>query len=75
MFYGLPLKCTIRIFTEAGDLVKVIEHEGSGDHPWGDIEQEYQATEVGQIVVSGLYIAHIQTPDGQSTVRKFIVVR
>jgi hypothetical protein len=77
MFYGLPLKCTIRIFTEAGDLIRVIEHEGSGDHPWGEkgIEQTYLATDVGQIVVSGLYIAHIETPDGQSTVRKFIVVR
>jgi hypothetical protein len=75
MFYGLPLKCTIRIFTEAGDLLKVIEHDGSGDHPWGDIAQEYQATEIGQIVVSGIYIAHIETPEGESTIRKFVVVR
>jgi hypothetical protein len=75
MFFNVPSTCTIRIFTETGDLVKVIEHEGAGDKEWGDIPQEHQATDVGQLVVSGLYIAHIETPDGQSTVRKFVVVR
>jgi hypothetical protein len=75
MFFNVPSVCTIRIFTETGDLVRVIEHEGAGDTPWGSLEQEWQATDIGQIVVSGLYIAHIETPDGQSTVRKFVVVR
>jgi len=75
IFFNVPSKCTIRIFTEGGDLVKTIEHEGSGDAPWGDIPQEHLATDIGQIVVSGIYIAHIETPDGQSTIRKFIVVR
>jgi hypothetical protein len=75
VFFNVPSKCTIRIFTETGDLVRTIEHEGSGDAPWGTIPQEHSATEIGQIVVSGIYIAHIQTPDGKSTVRKFVVVR
>jgi hypothetical protein len=75
MFFNVPSVCTIRIFTETGDLVRVIEHEGGGDKPWGDIPQEHQATDIGQIVVSGIYIAHIETPDGASTVRKFVVVR
>ena len=75
VFFNVPSECTIRIFTETGDLVRTIEHEGSGDAPWGNIPQEHSATEIGQIVVSGIYIAHIQTPDGKSTVRKFVVVR
>jgi hypothetical protein len=75
MFFNVPSTCTIRIFTETGDLVKVIEHVGAGDKEWGDIPQEHQATDIGQIVTSGLYIAHIETPDGSSTVRKFVVVR
>ena len=29
----------------------------------------------GQIVTSGLYIAHIETPDGYSVFRKFVIVR
>jgi len=75
MFFNVPSVCTIRIFTESGDLVKVIEHEGGGDKPWGDLPQEHQATDIGQIIVSGIYIAHIETPDGASTIRKFVVVR
>lgn len=75
LFLNVPSKCTIRIFTESGDLVKVIDHEGSGDASWGNIPEEHSATETGQIVVSGIYIAFIETPDGKSTIRKFIIVR
>jgi hypothetical protein len=75
LFLNVPSVCTIRIFTESGDLVKVINHEGSGDASWGDIPQEYSATEMGQIVSSGIYIAHIETLDGSSTTRKFLIVR
>ena len=75
MFFGLPEQCTIRIFTESGDLVKTIEHLGSGDEPWGKVEFEWQTTDDGQLVVSGIYIAHIETPDGKSVIKKFVVVR
>ena len=75
LFLNVPSVCTIRIFTESGDLIKVIEHNGSGDASWGDIEAEHSATETGQIVVSGLYIAQIETPDGNSAIRKFVIVR
>lgn len=76
MFMNLPPECTIRIYTESGDLVKTIEHtDGSGDEPWGDIPDEHSVTETGQIIVSGLYIAHIETPSGESNIVKFAVVR
>ncbi len=75
MFLNVPSFCTIRIFTERGDLVKTIEHAGSGDASWGDIPAQHMATETGQMVVSGIYIAKIETPDGQSTIRKFVIVR
>ena len=69
-FFGLPAICTIKIFTERGDLVTVIEHtNGSADDYW------HQETESRQIIVSGLYIAYFETPDGESTFRKFIVIR
>jgi hypothetical protein len=69
-FYGLPKICTIKIFTERGDLVKVIEHTNlTGDDYW------HQETESRQIVVSGLYIAYFETPSGESTFRKFIIIR
>jgi len=70
MFLNLPGECTIRIYTERGDLIKTIEHtNGSGDEAWNLV------TKYRQVVVSGIYLAHIETPDGRSTYRKFIVIR
>jgi len=83
-FYGLPGFCTIRIYTERGDLVETIDHQdGSGDELWSSI------TEARQIIVSGLYIAHIEVTrnitdeetgevfyrKGEQTYRKFVVIR
>ena len=83
-FFGLPPYCTIRIFTETGDLIQTINHtNGSGDERWNSL------TSSGQIVVSGLYIAYFEvTQDysdpqtnqvifkkGQNIYRKFIVIR
>ncbi|MBN2012697.1 hypothetical protein JW960_25435 [candidate division KSB1 bacterium] len=76
VFYELPPVCTITIYTESGDLVRTIEHtNGSGDEAWGVLSEQWMASEVGQVVVSGLYIAHIETPDGQSVNRKIVIVR
>jgi len=83
-FFGLPPKCTIRIYTERGDLVETIEHtDGSGDELWNSL------TSSGQVIVSGLYVVHFQVTEdvvdpetgqlkvrrGESAFRKFIVVR
>ncbi len=70
MFLDIPPVCTIRIFTERGDLIETIEHtDGSGDEAWNSI------TKHRQVVVSGIYLAHFETPEGESTYRKFIVIR
>ncbi|MBH09060.1 MAG: hypothetical protein CMG74_01685 [Candidatus Marinimicrobia bacterium] len=70
MFLDIPAKCTIRIFTERGDLVDTIEHtDGSGDEAWNSI------TLSRQIIVSGLYIAHFDMGSDGSTIRKFTVIR
>ncbi|HDQ45173.1 MAG TPA: hypothetical protein ENN17_06730 [bacterium] len=83
-FFGLPPKCTIRIYTERGDLIKTIHHtDQTGDELWDC------TTESKQIIVSGLYIAHFEITEdtydsetgamlfrkGQQTFRKFIVIR
>ena len=69
-FYDIPGVCTIRIYTERGDLIKTIEHtDNSGDESWDSI------TKYRQVVSSGIYIAHFETPEGQTTFRKFIVIR
>ena len=83
-FFGLPPKCSIKILTERGDLIKSISHtDGSGDELWDCI------TSSRQIVVSGLYIAYFEVTEnvideitgdtifkkGDNTFRKFIVIR
>ncbi len=69
-FFGLPPVCTIRIYTERGDLINTIEHtNGSGDEFWESV------TSSRQIIVSGVYVAHFETPDGGAAIRKFIVIR
>ncbi len=70
MFYGIPGICTIKIYTERGDLIETLEHDdGSGDHSWESI------TQYRQVVVSGIYIAVIMTPEGEKTIRKFVIIR
>lgn len=70
-FFGIPGKCTIKIFTELGELVNTIEHnDGSGDAYWNCI------TSSGQIVVSGLYIALVTNDEtGEKKITKFVVIR
>ncbi len=70
-FYNIPGQCTIKIYTELGELIKTIEHtNGSGDEFW------YQVTSSNQIVVSGIYIAVItDTKTGEKHIAKFAVIR
>lgn len=70
-FYNIPGRCTIKIYTELGELIKTIEHtDGSGDEFW------YSVTSSNQIVVSGIYIAVITDDDtGEKHIAKFAVIR
>ena len=82
MFMDIPGYCTIKIYSESGDLVKTLYHtDGSGDESWGRLTEEHSANDSGQLIVSGIYIAVIEetdtngTPTGNSTALKFVVVR
>jgi len=76
MFMELPPICTISIYSESGDLIKTLYHtDGSGDEPWGIASEQHLVSETGQVIVSGIYIAHIETPDGASVNLKFLVIR
>lgn len=69
LFVGLPGKCTIRIFTVSGDLVKTIYHDsGLGSEEWN------QVTDSNQFIVSGIYIAHVESDLGNEII-KFVVIR
>jgi len=57
-FYELPPFCTVKIFTERGDLIWETEHiDGSGDELWDSL------TSSGQIVVSGVYILYVEVTE------------
>lgn len=77
-FFNLPGDCTIRIYTFTGDLVKTIEHDdGSGDEAWTNpTGEQYQVTEAGQHISSGLYIAHIVDNVTEESINiKFVIIR
>ncbi len=73
-FYNLPDSCTIKIFTENGDLVIAHKHGGGsgaavGSWTWDMLSSNQQA------VYSGVYIAVFQTADGRMSYQKFLIVR
>ena len=74
-FFNLPIKCTLKIFTETGDLITTIQHYGTADEEWD------QRTDENQYVTSGIYILAVsdaQSIDGKSLDNqfvKFIIVR
>ncbi|MCX6150493.1 MAG: hypothetical protein NTX22_08235 [Ignavibacteriales bacterium] len=74
-FFNLPYKCTLRIFTETGDLIKIIEHQGTADEEWN------QRTDNNQYITAGIYILAVtgcQSVDGNNLddqFVKFVLVR
>jgi hypothetical protein len=69
LFVNLPVKCTLKIFTETGDLVRSIEHYGTADHEWD------QRTDDNQYVTSGIYVLAVtecQGLNGESLDNQFV---
>jgi len=71
-FMGLPrTRCTITIWTLAGDRVAILDHDGSngsGQAAWNLV------TRNGQEAASGVYLFTVQSSLGNSTGR-FVVIR
>ncbi len=74
-FRNLPqCRCTVRIFTIAGDLVQTLYHDGSGGAGtlcWNLLSRN------GQDVTSGVYVYAVEPDDTQfsRTIGKFVVIR
>lgn len=69
-FMGLPARCTIRIYTVAGDLVRTLEHSDVeyGAEPW-DLTGDSHVQ-----VASGIYFYHIDAPGIGEKIGKFAVL-
>jgi len=63
-FMNLPSKCTIRIYSIDGDLVREIEHDVPGDFPQSSHERWDLITRNTQMVVSGIYYYSIESDLG-----------
>ena len=75
LFVNLPVKCTLSIYTETGDIVKQWDHYGKADDEWD------QRTENNQYVASGIYILAVTSSEGLNGQKlpdqfvKFVIVR
>ncbi len=70
-FYGLPAKCTIRIFSYSGNLIETIEH----DEPIYSTRQPFlKVTKNGQSMAAGIYFYVATTPEGDQAEGKFIII-
>jgi hypothetical protein len=71
MFYNIPGNCTIKIYSELGELINTITHtDGSGDQAWESV------TSSKQVLVSGIYIAVItDNTNGNKIISKFAIIR
>jgi hypothetical protein len=68
-FTHLPDRCTIRIYTLAGDLVKVIEHSnGAGTEDWDMLNKDQMG------IVPGVYFYHVDSKYGEK-LGKFAVIK
>jgi len=68
-FKGVPEKCTIRIYTLAGDLVRTIDHTDGTGEVWWDLLSDNR-----QQVASGVYLFHVESEAGEFLGR-FAVVK
>ena len=71
-FINLPAKCTIRIYTVSGNLVKSLQHDAeidNGQMPWDLVSKD------GMDISFGIYIFHVDAPGIGEKIGKFAVVK
>ena len=74
-FINIPSGSTVRIFTSAGDLLRVLTQDpnssvggATGELPW-DLKND-----AGNTVVSGIYLYTVQPPDGRTPKKGHFVI-
>ncbi|MCH7948103.1 MAG: hypothetical protein IIC66_09935, partial [candidate division Zixibacteria bacterium] len=73
-FANLPPKCTIRIYSLDGDLIRELSHDVSPSDPTFSHAQWDLITRNRQIIVSSLYYWSVEMPDGSTQIGKFVVI-
>lgn len=71
-FDHLPMQCTIRIYTQAGELVKILDHNSTMD----DGKQFWDLLSKDNMEVAyGLYFFHVDAPGIGEKVGKFVIIK
>lgn len=73
-FGNLPPKCTIRIFSIDGDLIRELTHDVAPGDPTSSHNEWDLITRNRQIVVSGLYYWSVEFPDGSTQIGKLVIL-
>ncbi|MGD8921934.1 MAG: hypothetical protein PVH24_01705 [Candidatus Zixiibacteriota bacterium] len=73
-FANLPAKCTIRIYTLDGDLVREIVHDMDPADPMASHDEWDLITRNTQMVVSGIYYWTVEDPNGNTQVGKQVII-
>lgn len=73
-FVQIPEKCIIRIYSLAGDLVAVLDHDYPSKSATKYAESWNLVTRNIQMIASGIYLFSVETPTGKSFVGKFVVI-
>jgi hypothetical protein len=73
-FTHLPAKCKIRIYSIAGDLVRVLQHDSNIDDNDGT-EKWDLLTPYLKRVASGIYIYHVDAPGIGTKIGKFAIIK
>ena len=71
-FANLPAKCTINIYTMAGELVRSLEHSSSIEN---GIEYWDLTTSDNFPVSFGMYIFHVKSENGNESTGRFAVIK
>jgi hypothetical protein len=73
-FANLPPKCTIRIFSLDGDLVRQVDHDMDPSDPNASHDTWDMITRNTQLVVSGLYYWTVEAADGETQIGKLVII-
>ena len=71
-FIHLPNKCTIKVYTISGNLVKTLIHDApltDGQQPW-DL-----TTKDGMSLAFGVYVFHVDAPGIGQKIGKFAIIK
>lgn len=69
-FMFLPSKCTIKIFTSAGEIIRTLKHDSNaGSLSWNLL------SEANQALAYGIYIYTIEDENGNRAFGKFALIK